>query len=1114
MERYLAECLESIASQTMSDIEVVVVDDGATDGTGELVEKTAAADKRFRILHQENKGLGHARNRGVGETTADLIVFIDGDDVVPPDAFSLMVGTLKRTESAFVAGNVARYSKAGLTPSKLHQEAFAKTRLKTSVVKFPALLYDRTATNKVWRRAFWDKHRFAFPEGVLYEDIAVTIPAYALADQVDVLNEDVYWWRIRDRQDGPSITQDRLEIRHVEDRIAALETVSNFLADHKPELQGRFHLVVLRNDLPIFLNLLERADVNYRQFFLERSRSFLARIGEPEMNQLPAIDRVKYGLVKSGTADQVVDIVAYQRQLSNEHPSVEIDGRFHGAYPFRDVLPPGLYLLDDELVLRAGIDRIWWVGDHLHVRGWAYLELIDLSAGPRSQVNVWIEEVGGERRHEFEVRAIEDPLLWRESRDPLRSYRAGGFEGTLPVRKLVGPDGWKEGVWRFFLSVADSGVVRTVRLGSPRRGAPERPVGQELAKGWLAAPTYNQAQELTLRIENRTVALRGVRVVDGNLELRLQGSIPIEAELQLVAGAEERRYPLPNNRSQIPQTDLAGKEWRVFVASGETATRVEVLSPDYEHVFAPEEIVVHRTRYGNLSLISRMPFPTIDRVRWKSKGRLLVDGSHYAGSPHEVVLVARGRKEEVGFPLTVTKASFSAELELGSRQTLAGPVPLRAGHWDFRLRTKDGELQRLKLNHRLIDDLPVNVVCEGKTFSFGDQTYDTPLLVVDNDLTPEERGAYPQRRLQKEFYPLRRSQPLKECVLYDSYTGKQFSDSPRAIYEQLVAQHAAVDHKWVVRDRQVTLPHDLDRVRYTGRDYYEAFATSRYIITNAHLPAWFERRPGQVVVQTWHGTPLKRIGHDIPSIRFATTDYKERIAHEVENWSYLVSPNPFSSPILKKAFRFEGELLQIGYPRNDLFHRPGNRAEAIKSRLRIPPDRRVILYAPTWRDDRFYGRGRYRFDMKLDVDALRSKLGSDHVLLVRRHPNVVDRIGGDDFLIDVGDYPEVNELLLAADVLVTDYSSVLFDYANLRRPMIFFTYDLEEYRDVLRGFYFDFVKKAPGPLLATSDEVVDALADPKQGFDGEKVDAFAKEFCVWDDGHASKRLIDKVFSNL
>ena len=210
VESYLPACLQSIARQEVDDLEVVVVDDGSRDGSAEIAATFARHDPRFRLIRQPNGGLGRARNAGLDAATGEYLAFADGDDVVPSGAYARLLGSLERTGSDLASGNVLRLNRQGTVPAQFLARTFARTRLRTHVTRFRPLLADRTAWNKLWRRAFWDAQRLRFPEGVVHEDIPVTLPAHLAAAKVDVLAAPVYHWRLR--EDGaPSITQRRLE---------------------------------------------------------------------------------------------------------------------------------------------------------------------------------------------------------------------------------------------------------------------------------------------------------------------------------------------------------------------------------------------------------------------------------------------------------------------------------------------------------------------------------------------------------------------------------------------------------------------------------------------------------------------------------------------------------------------------------------------------------------------------------------------------------------------------------------------------------------------------------------------------------------------------------------
>ena len=236
-------------------------------------------------------------------------------------------------------------------------------------------------------------------------------------------------------------------------------------------------------------------------------------------------------------------------------------------------------------------------------------------------------------------------------------------------------------------------------------------------------------------------------------------------------------------------------------------------------------------------------------------------------------------------------------------------------------------------------------------------------------------------------------------------------------------------------------------------------------------------------VQTWHGTLLKRIGFDVENPQFISgTKYNEHLARDVAKWDLAISPNPFSTPHMRRAFRYDGEILESGYPRNDVLcsgDAPAL-AAAVRARLGLPAGKKVIMYAPTWRDNQYYASGRYRFDFRLDLQDAYRRLGDDYVFLVRGHHQMADDVPDDirpGFMLNVTAYPDISELFLVTDALITDYSSMMCDFAATGKPMVFYTYDLEDYRDNLRGFNLDFEAEVPGPLLATSAEVVAALGD-------------------------------------
>jgi CDP-glycerol glycerophosphotransferase len=346
-------------------------------------------------------------------------------------------------------------------------------------------------------------------------------------------------------------------------------------------------------------------------------------------------------------------------------------------------------------------------------------------------------------------------------------------------------------------------------------------------------------------------------------------------------------------------------------------------------------------------------------------------------------------------------------------------------------------------------------------------------------------------------------------VVYDAFGGR-FSDSPRSLYERMRHARRSIEHVWLCDPLHAAgFPAGVRTVPATGPEAVAALESADLIISNTHIELDWVKKPGAVYLQTWHGTPLKRIHNDVlwaPPGRLAELD------RDVQRWDYLISPNEVSTPRLRDAFGFTGEVLEVGYPRNDILSSPD--APAVRAKVRaalgIPDDVTAVLYTPTWRDDEFFADGTPNVQLALDLDSFVRELGPKQWLLPRLHYMVthrsepLDRPG----VVDVSRYPDAHELYLAADVMITDYSSTMFDFAITGKPMLFYAYDLESYRDSLRGFYFDFEPLAPGPVLETSDKVVAALKNldeiPQRY--AQRYEAFRTLFTHLDDGHAGDRL--------
>lgn len=360
---------------------------------------------------------------------------------------------------------------------------------------------------------------------------------------------------------------------------------------------------------------------------------------------------------------------------------------------------------------------------------------------------------------------------------------------------------------------------------------------------------------------------------------------------------------------------------------------------------------------------------------------------------------------------------------------------------------------------------------------------------------------------------------LENVVIFESFNAKNYSDSPKYIYEYL-AKHYGDNFTcvWAINNRKVKLPYGGKKVRRFSFRYAYYLARSKYLVFNVRQPLWYRKREEQVFIETWHGTPLKRLVFDQEEVTAASPKYKQEFYKQRCDWDYLVSANDFSTETLRRCFMYENEMLDFGYPRNDILYieNKDEVAKQIRTKLHIPLDKKTILYAPTWRDDEYYGKGQYKFTLKLDLQLLKKALGNEYVILLRTHQYIADALdttGLEGFAYNVSKYDDISELYLISDLCITDYSSVFFDYANLKRPILFYTYDIEKYKNQLRGFYIDMNTEIPGPLLYTSEEVVESIQkiDEINEKYAKRYEQFYQRFCHLDDGNASKKIVEKIF---
>ncbi|MEU0136182.1 CDP-glycerol glycerophosphotransferase family protein [Streptomyces sp. NPDC006296] len=358
-------------------------------------------------------------------------------------------------------------------------------------------------------------------------------------------------------------------------------------------------------------------------------------------------------------------------------------------------------------------------------------------------------------------------------------------------------------------------------------------------------------------------------------------------------------------------------------------------------------------------------------------------------------------------------------------------------------------------------------------------------------------------------------------VVFESHMGTCYGDSPRAVHQELRSRDLPLRCVWAYADTPEGFPPDARLVRRWSWRYLWALARAEYWVDNQGFPQSLDKPSGTTYLQTWHGSAYKRMGFDETRVRLQNAPQRERLQRAVHRFDHFLVRSEHDERTLARAYRLpERTLLRTGYPRNDLLFAARARDEAegrlprpaLAAGLGLPDHRKVVLYAPTFRG----GPGKRRRQRPLlDVARFAERFGDTHTLLVRAHYLEVASLPAcpPGTVVDVSRHHDTGELLALADVLVTDYSSIMFDYALLDRPIVLFAPDLDAYA-AERGSYFDLREKAPGPVASTEEELFDVLARLKTAdveFQ-ERRAAFAAEFGAYDRGDAARAVVDTVFA--
>ena len=353
----------------------------------------------------------------------------------------------------------------------------------------------------------------------------------------------------------------------------------------------------------------------------------------------------------------------------------------------------------------------------------------------------------------------------------------------------------------------------------------------------------------------------------------------------------------------------------------------------------------------------------------------------------------------------------------------------------------------------------------------------------------------------------------ENLFFFESDLGKKYTGNPRYIYERMIELYPDYTYVWAYDGDESVIPGNPIVVERKSEKYYEYLAKSAVVINNSVIAPWFLREE-TYFVQTWHGTPYKKLHWDVDLKHHEKGRNTPHFFVKSCGWDLLLSPNGYSTDRFKSCFRYNGKILESGYPANDIFYHKKkyeSKRREIREKLGISNDALVYLYAPTWGWRKSFKDIKNEFGLYFDPEQFLESAPKDSTLLVRFHhlsDYATSSDGLPDNVVDVSDWDDAIELMCAADILITDYSSIVFDWYCSKKPVIYYVPDLEEYENRTRGVYFNIENVNCGPICKNEEELFDNLDVRDAPFYKE----FYEMFCSSHKGDSSDEVIKFIMN--
>ncbi|QIX28190.1 glycosyltransferase [Nocardioides sp. JQ2195] len=1128
----IAPAIASLQQQRHGNLDVVVVAWGRSARVLATARRAAASDSRIRVVREPAADLAAARRVGVRRARGTYLAFLVGCDDLPPRGLERLVHSLEQSGSPFVVGMAEAPDTVLAATTAPRDAAHHRGQLGTTLERTPMAITDLGVGNRLFRRDFWKSAALDFDPGPGGES-ALALAAFAAADKFDLSRHTTYLRsQRRDAALGTlPVLLGTLDAWIKEQRLA-WQVVQAMPVEGVADawLWG-----VLDTAIQPFIDDVERATDHEWETLCETAELLLDRSGTDVSASLRAESRVRLWLLRERRRELLEEFVAQRWFEKGNRRTRVVSARVLAELPlFGDAeagVPDDCFEMSEaETPLQAILVGVRWPDPKtaeldLFVRA----QYVGMPGTP--SISVDLTHPRSSTRVPVEVRQRTDVRANQLMADKYQDYSRGAVTLVVDTAALVDasaplPGADTSGIdWEFRVTLETQGLRREGRI----QHIDDRGSAGMLGTGHLGARSVGSSRVAVVAGGDTRAAVRvqpglDVRLqqvsVDGRtVRGRLSGErLPVAVEA--TSGTTTCTAPVTDESFTLvlPKT-TGGATWRFRVIDADGGRRMVAWPEMGQHWLCAGsgEVVPGRSVHGAVELREAADVLVLESVRLDTDS-IAVTGEWLGAAPKHLRLTLRGARTVIeAESLEVTKGRLTARLPTTWDEWGFGPVPVPVGRYWFELsagppnRARTG---KVLLSDQMIDGLLDQQLNESFRFRSIRLGRDAGVFLTA-PVADEDRGGHNRQRLvdwaNSDELPIE-----EDWVYFQSYTGATATDSQLAIFHEVRRTRPDLVCWWGVADLSSWVPEGARRVVISSAEWFRVLASSRRLVMNIDLDRWFSPRPGQELLQTFHGYPAKSMGVVLWEAKHYTP---RRIAAELDrtsaDWDLILTPAPEMDEHYRREYRYDGPIHNEGYPRDDVLvsDRANRVREETRARLGIAPGQKAVLYAPTWRDDQATNWRSAELTKHLDLEAASAQLGPDYVFLMRGHrfhARAGERSGSRARLLDVTDYPEINDLILASDAAVLDYSSLRFDFALTRRPMLFLVPDLSAY---VRGFLYSFEDSAPGPLLDTADQVIARLRDLPALTEeyADQVARFNATYNRFQDGKAAKRVVRAFF---